>query len=729
MRTSTDYPDSYRPRSMKWLWAMLAFAVAILVFTGRYTYFVYTTLSDNSKLLQDYVYWLTREPDQHPFTNLYADGDLPRAVSTQITAIINDLERNEEQITPPVIPQDVNSVLFDTVKNNSDALPCYFIYNSNIEYAGIPIFSTPANTLLNHEDSLIFGRFASMVKRRFVEKMQRHAGDSGYLAPFEYGYELARLLGFYDKEPGMGKYNIGDSSIYIPWIYLSKENGVQITFPGTDMTRNTNYDPRNRPWYRMNYKEKNKLSYISLKGGSSGVLTSAYVDIASGNVFMVKTLLFEVIPGRRPSTEKYLLAIDLYLKPPDLKARSVYGVFQDQKVIWETLNVFSEKPVLTIILVLTWVLFLFYITGLYRPVSSEEVRLALRWSAYAGAANNVITFTSKDTDAKRIENAMGIAISRLFYFFSFSWLKRRSLTKEDDSAEKREFHLDDSRADSEIRGIQIWQVSRTRAVQRKLLGIPFVNIGTYDKFDIFVRYRGSEWPEVKLVFQKNGTDYVPERIQEAVLASILRFDPKKPLILNLEKVPILLKKSSFFKEIISGRRAPLLGRFYFDDGIKLFNDIYQNTTVRSVVRDIYLSHLLTQKPPHFLTAGDKISRVIVYESEISWQEWKRNNRENLRNLIDAYESGGAGRLYVSNVKELPEAYHDVTDKDFALLGDDLVVVTEGVYEVRERTFGSSIPTSEFRVSGYASWREADIAYYRILFNMLVKREIRNINDL
>ena len=53
----------------------------------------------------------------------------------------------------------------------------------------------------------------------------------------------------------------------------------------------------------------------------------------------------------------------------------------------------------------------------------------------------------------------------------------------------------------------------------------------------------------------------------------------------------------------------------------------------------------------------------------------------------------------------------------------MVAVTENVYEQTSVTYGPDDDAPHWRVSGYVSWRQADVKYYEALYELLDKQPV------
>jgi hypothetical protein len=502
-----------------------------------------------------------------------------------------------------------------------------------------------------------------------------------------------------------------------------RADGFQVTFPGTDVTApKSNYDPRERPWYKMYTEEREKLSPIALDKSRNVYLTAPYADITPVQVFLVRTMLIDIYLQSSPGVSSYTLAIDLYCEPPMIANPSIFATVADADLLIRSLNVF-HKPIVTLILALMWCILLYYCASFNRPDHVEVVNLQLRHKIYANDKDQVIRRIKSIRD-KRTKFSV-VQVNAKSSLISAQKGSEERIENESGFEIEKTLGPIDIAKNSDIRGYEIWEVTHILTIMWKFFGFEFHRCAQGLRQDVLVTFGGAEDADITDAHEDHE-QRVDDIVSEAILASpsSASLDSKKQV--ELSNWPKQLENVQSFSAAKSQRKKPFRGRFYYlEEGRTFFKDLYANATVRAVIKDIYLEDIFVRELQKILTVGDKISRIIVYEDKKEWNLRLQRNRKEMRNMIERYNQG-AGRVFTASLESLPETFHDFVDKDFALLGNDLVVVTEDVYEQQNLTFGRHQGPPDWKVGGYVSWRKADVIFYNELYELLEKVELKHL---
>jgi hypothetical protein len=158
--------------------------------------------------------------------------------------------------------------------------------------------------------------------------------------------------------------------------------------------------------------------------------------------------------------------------------------------------------------------------------------------------------------------------------------------------------------------------------------------------------------------------------------------------------------------------------------IKLFKD----ADVKAVILESYFRRLLDRETIRSLFEGASVQRLVVFP------EAKTNDGKATLTLSER-----ACELFQSKIipsytpprslefvqgSEVWEQGIDSTVYDFAVLNDQMVVVTHTVSEISKVDASTGEQQKpEYRVEGYVSWRRADVEFYKDLFIELFEAKI------
>jgi hypothetical protein len=149
-------------------------------------------------------------------------------------------------------------------------------------------------------------------------------------------------------------------------------------------------------------------------------------------------------------------------------------------------------------------------------------------------------------------------------------------------------------------------------------------------------------------------------------------------------------------------------RFRFVDGMQFIRHLYPKREVRTVLDLSHLGKLDVEKDLPHLVCGASVERVLLCDDKADFENVERASRDKLSALV---------RLHREARSPLRVAYMDKirgslgrVPTDFSVVGRDLLLVCEDLVEL--------IVEEERRlcVSGYASWRPADVEVHEYLFS-------------
>lgn len=594
-------------------------------------------------------------------------------------------------------------------------------YKVNVNYASfhIPVKppTSPENPekkldpieIFNRDDKPLFAIFAKFFCDSYKEndKGGQTVSKNNQEAP-DYIPNLAKLI------------ELENPRIIIRMLYiLNTTTYTQVIFPGTKLTA-SGYDATQRPWY-LEYEANNKSSKFN-----DGEFTAAYQD------FVVKGIVRTYIKKITFEKREYIFCVDFVWKS-DYENENFLANFSKAISIWDSFFV----TVLSFI-------FLLVIQGIFFTNKTHVSKFLFGERLHYLNANSDKKLTLRDNIEHSMSTDIGIGFSGKTKAFGGNIIISEETKNGNSIVEDEVFSVNASENPS-LRGIEYWRFYLKIIIGLNALGIPFNIFRKYYFCALICKY----YPDSDLIFDFRGLSSQRidlDRLEENEKDKICKYIKRLVHITNgrgnfinvplnkhlpipdshnrisnrgLEESDLFLDSYNPNEEAYS--RPILENRLPFKEGLSFLKNIYSNQEVNSVCKDRYLEALLKDDNIYnldLLSSGSKIRRIILYESSEYLEYIIRTYKNELKKLISNHTKVKGHTIFISSVKDLSESLKDFTEKDFALVGENLVVVTNELY--KESILGND--EGGIKIEGYISWRDVDVKFYRKLFDLIQQKK-------
>lgn len=498
--------------------------------------------------------------------------------------------------------------------------------------------------------------------------------------------------------------------IAVPWIYIAGRTGAVAVYPGTRLIGGTGYTTETRTWYQAAFggEVDTKLAEPYLTGS----LTVPYLDLLASRQYVFVRTYFQTFTH---GGKDFVLCVDFARQGA---APGFTGIRKDgllSSVRWALLA-----------------------SGLFFLLAY----------LFSRSSTDKYVFDRQEFDYGRLIQTRNSEFSGLGRQFmdatgelSFGKILNFRLKKGSEEEEKRLKKFGLQREDRIIRGYESWRVFHEHCENWIFFGIRFQSVATIPMGDLLVIYDrevvpSCEWVQpastIEMLFSKEhlsdidqklprylkrrapaATDLLEASSDELRAGSDSNGTKSVPQLIGIE--PEKLTAWEQQRVYLTLDEATL---------IKMFKD----AEVKAVILESYFRRLLERETIGSLFEGASVQRLVVFPegktvdgkavltlSESAYNTFKRK-------ILPGYTQPRS--LEFVSGSDVWEKGRDAKVYDFAILNDQLVVVTHTVSEVaRVDVSTGEQDRSDYRVDGYVSWRKADIEFYRELFIELSEASI------
>ena len=599
--------------------------------------------------------------------------------------------------------------------------PAGTMFDGVAVYPGCAALSFPlgaGGTPLLPDDNEIraFRNFAAVITRKFMEEPNNKNNKEGRYRTQDGSYAhseeiLANALLAPDYR----------SKLEIPWVYMADTDGRIAVFPGNAIidsvakSKTPGFETTSRPWYRAAFGDEPSLK---LALGDGKVLTTAYSDVLVQKPILVRTYLYPF----EYNGKRLVIGVDLHL--PDEQdpsgmpwlARNLYSV-----------SILSDTNKIALSFVLSVI-----VLGLFGWMSFEAdgVFVFQRLGEAYGKVSPILVseFTSKWSKSQTA--AASFRLDQTFGAF----FERKSVI--DQSGSKK---LGFDRKLGDFWGVELWGLSRARMISWQFLWFRFEIVIRHDCGRILLLFTEgivprAEWLHFKeSAFPEQKRDEVKARLRRAVelngvSAKSGRFEMgedrwSSPFFTDEGYFPRTLFPAVVNREELDALRY---GRAYLTLSDARLDQLYTNAEVWAVILPNYLENLLESAQTQFLLRGSTIDRLVCFPSETAALRLSSKGCEEYKKLLEAYSVESRYLRRVDGPLSGVSSSGPQPVYDFAILNgsrpeESLVVVAQSAMETWGIDPGlSGLGSHSYRVRGYVSWRPADRAFFREVWEEISK---------
>ncbi|HEX4826358.1 MAG TPA: hypothetical protein VFV19_18810 [Candidatus Polarisedimenticolaceae bacterium] len=556
-----------------------------------------------------------------------------------------------------------------------------------------------------------FEVFTKAVRDKY-EDAKREPRDLGDITP---RVVLSRAFGVYDQT---------DGEFTVPWVYLASDDGSQVSFPASRLHASDRYHPTGRPWW---------IEAMENARASDVLVTSPYIDYSSymsqSDSTIVRTIVhrFEVndCPDRSGAKappcapKKYVLGMDLLHEPLNSKrlggaaevaGRSSWDVLRNEFAPWN--NWRRCLPPSGIVAAL----FALGCLGPWRRDTVWQLQRKIAVDAHTKVGSYKFTTGSRQVTSRASEWDIGGSWSKFF-----TVLFRRKHEESKELGEESEQHLDmsvDIEKEPLKRGDEMWTMTKATRARLARYGVVMERVRYAGTWNVRIEHLATRVPRITFFLRDGGKAEGIRHLEAAVRRSVHLGHSEFIESQASERPPSIDQAIPAVEEVQTIRRRISEleeGSFSFMDGMKFVEALYEKKKVRGVVRDYYLAELFKRNLLTVLNTGVSIDRTIVVEDKRSWAKISSEHRAELARLEEQTREGG-GSVWVAFLDKLNPGIRSFRDKDFGLVDDNCVVVTE--HYVVERSITSVEGIDLLRVHGYVSTRRWDVAFYEEFYRLI-----------
>lgn len=547
----------------------------------------------------------------------------------------------------------------------------------------------------------LFRRFAALLPRRYKAAAPADSTKDEVLRT------LSAAIGF---DTAIGPPGV---PLFVSTTYLADSLGNQVTFPGTEQVGES-YDPREREWWQVVF-DTARIVRHEVAGGDGVItyLTMSYPDRASDPPAHVRTLLVRVTDGLgRP----YALAMDIRLA-----SQAALGLGE---LALRAMNPFREpeKTLAALAFPIALALLSFGLTAavrqrvtigrlLYAPPDGSDV---VRWkSEQSSLLKQAWTWRLKVP----IHGALELGAGGESVNANHGALQTQVTCKVD-------LDLDRTRW-----GAALCLATWTREQSWRFLGHTYAVALKERTYVARVDYGAAPEITVKYFHADDGSEVdlrgtrsevsraFEDAIERGLRRGVVGGIAERRAIMT---PPDVIATSKAFREASQRLSYVATQRLYFDNGLSLFEDVYNSSKVRAVIHLAHLREVMRVNSGRFLQAGTDITRIVLYDDPDVLQRFVAEYVDVFVELLQVYRGKAHAELLLLPREEIPKRLRAAAEGDVALVQDVALVTrnlrrTQVVFPSGEEasTLGRGLVAD-----GYVTWRKPDLAYFEHYFASL-----------